>query len=142
MNAVDRKNRLDYLIQYLVKLGSDFQDIIFDCSRMLYKESLTLVFNLFVQYAPVDGGEPISREAIMNHIQELSEQDENQKSEWDKKALLILYLRNLIWEKKETKPIFHTQLVYSYMSSISSLQEYIKAVQGMQWFFNNFLIIF
>lgn len=46
------------LVHYLQQLGSDYQELIFDCSRMFYKESRQLVLELFVNYHPVDGGSP------------------------------------------------------------------------------------
>ncbi|KNB45262.1 hypothetical protein JH06_1061 [Blastocystis sp. subtype 4] len=127
--SADRKQRLQDLMHYLQQLGSDYQNLIFDCSRMFYKESRQLVLELFVGYAPTDGGEAISNQAIMEHLKELSENDTQLENEWEKNALEITFLRNLIWEKKETGSMYHTELVFLYTSSISSLEKSLNQLE-------------
>ena len=97
---------------------------------MFYKESRQLVLELFVGYAPTDGGEAISNQAIMQHLKELSENDTQLENEWEKNALEITFLRNLIWEKKETGSLYHTELVFLYTSSISSLEKSLNQLEG------------
>ena len=84
------------LIHYLQRLGSDNQELIFDCSRMFYKESRQLVLELFIGYSPVDGGDPIDREVILHHLHDLAANDAQLENEWEKNALEITYLRHCI----------------------------------------------
>lgn len=130
ITPLERKQRLQDLMHYLQQLGSDYQALIFDCSKMFYQESRQLVLELFVGYAPTDGGDPIDNKQIMNHLKELSASDTQLENEWEKNALEITFLRNLIWEKKETDSAYHTELVFLYTSSISSLQRSISQLEG------------
>lgn len=116
-------------MHYLQKLGCDYKELIFDCSRMFYKESRSLVLELFSGYEPVDGGEPIQNEEILAHLHELSEKDPTLQHPWEKNALEITFLRNLIWTKNETNSAFHTKLVFLYMSSISSLEDNVETLE-------------
>ena len=116
-------------MHYLQKLGSQYKELIFDCSEMFYKESRSLVLDLFSGYDPVDGGEPISNEAILEQLHKLSMKDSTLQHPWEQNALEITFLRNLIWSKNNTETVFHTKLVLLYMSSISSLQENVEALQ-------------
>lgn len=118
------------LVHYLQQLGSDYQELIFDCSRMFYKESRQLVLELFVNYHPVDGGQPIDCETIRQHLHELSEGDEQLKNDWEKNALEITYLRHCIGDKNEGSPNFHTRLVLLYAQSISSLSASIQTLKS------------
>ena len=129
LSAADRTKRLADLMHYLQKLGSQYKELIFDCSEMFYKESRSLVLDLFSGYDPVDGGEPISNEAILEQLHKLSMKDSTLQHPWEQNALEITFLRNLIWSKNNTETVFHTKLVLLYMSSISSLQENVEALQ-------------
>ena len=118
------------LVHYLQQLGSDYQELIFDCSRMFYKESRQLVLELFVNYHPVDGGQPIDCETIRQYLHDLSEGDEQLKNDWEKNALEITYLRHCIGDKNEGSPNFHTRLVLLYAQSISSLSASIQTLKS------------
>lgn len=96
---------------------------------MFYKESRSLVLDLFAGYDPVDGGEPIPNEAILEQLHALSMKDATLQHPWEQNALEITFLRNLIWSKNNTEAFFHTKLVLLYMSSISSLQENVEMLQ-------------
>ena len=50
LSTADRQKRLADLMHYLQKLGSDYKELIFDCSDMFYKESRSLVLDLFAGY--------------------------------------------------------------------------------------------
>ena len=84
---------------------------------------------LFAGYDPVDGGEPIANEAILEQLHALSMKDATLQHPWEQNALEITFLRNLIWSKNNTEAFFHTKLVLLYMSSISSLQENVEMLQ-------------
>lgn len=99
---------------------------------MFYKESRQLVLEMFVGYQPEDGGEPISNMTILDFLNELSKSDTQIENQWEKNALEITFLRNLIFDKKETEQDYHTKLVYLYTSSIDSLQNNIQSLQGMR----------
>ena len=129
LSSTERQKRLADLMHYLQKLGCDYKELIFDCSRMFYKESRSLVLELFSGYEPVDGGEPIQNEEILAHLHELSEKDPTLQHPWEKNALEITFLRNLIWTKNETNSAFHTKLVFLYMSSISSLEDNVQTLE-------------
>ena len=118
------------LIHYLQRLGSDYQELIFDCSRMFYKESRQLVLELFIGSSPVDGGDPIDREVILHHLHDLAANDAQLENEWEKNALEITYLRHCIGDKKETRQQFHTELVLLYARSISSLNASVQALKS------------
>lgn len=130
MTSLETKDRLNDLILYLQHLGSDYQELIFACSRMLYNESPENVRTLFVGYAPTDGGAPIENELIMNHLRELTEHDETLKYQWKKNGLVMDFLRDLIQNKNEIRSLFHTQFVYRFMESITSLQELIDVLES------------
>lgn len=117
------------LVHYLQQLGSDYQELIFDCSRMFYKESRQLVLELFVNYSPVDGGQPIDCETIRQHLHELSAGDDQLKNAWEKNALEIAYLRHAIADNSEGCSDFHTKLVLLYAQSISSLNASIESLK-------------
>lgn len=129
LSTADRQKRLADLMHYLQKLGSDYKELIFDCSDMFYQESRSLVLDLFAGYDPVDGGEPIANEAILEQLHALSMKDATLQHPWEQNALEITFLRNLIWSKNNTESFFHTKLVLLYMSSISSLQENVEMLQ-------------
>ncbi|KAK8822896.1 hypothetical protein WA556_001787, partial [Blastocystis sp. ATCC 50177/Nand II] len=129
LSPTERQQRLMDLVHYLQQLGSDYQELIFDCSRMFYKESRQLVLELFVNYHPVDGGQPIDCETIRQHLHDLSEGDEQLKNDWEKNALEITYLRHCIGDKNEGSPNFHTRLVLLYAQSISSLSASIQTLK-------------
>lgn len=129
LSAADRQKRLADLMHYLQKLGSDYKELLFDCSEMFYKESRSLVLDLFAGYDPVDGGDPIPNEAILEQLHTLSMKDTTLQHPWEQNALEITFLRNLIWSKNNTQSFFHTKLVLLYMSSISSLQENVGMLQ-------------
>lgn len=130
ISAVERQRRLQDLLHYIQRLGSDYQELIFDCSRMFYRESRQLVLELFVGYHPEDGGEPIDNLTIIQHLKELSQNDQQIESQWEKNALEITFIRNLIFDKSQTEEAYHTQLVFLYTSSIESLQKNVQSLQG------------
>ena len=130
ISPIEKQRRLQDLLHYIQKLGRDYQELIFDCSRMFYKESRQLVLELFVGYHAVDGGEAIDNKCILSHLHELSQNDKQIENQWERNALEITFLRNLIFDKENTEVEFHTQLVYLYTSSVGSLQSSVEALQG------------
>ena len=130
ISPIEKQRRLQELLHYIQKLGRDYQELIFDCSQMFYKESRQLVLELFVGYHAVDGGEAIDNKCILSHLHELSQNDKQIENQWERNALEITFLRNLIFDKENTEVEFHTQLVYLYTSSVGSLQSSVEALQG------------
>ena len=130
ISPIERQRRLQDLLHYIQRLGSDYQELIFDCSRMFYRESRQLVLELFVGYRPEDGGAPIDNLTIIDHLRELSQNDKQIENQWEKNALEITFIRNLIFDKNQTEEVYHTKLVFLYTSSIESLQMNVQSLQG------------
>ena len=130
ISPIEKQRRLQDLLHYIQKLGRDYQELIFDFSQMFYKESRQVVLELFVGYHAVDAGEAIDNKCILSHLHELSQNDKQIENQWERNALEITFLRNLIFDKENTEVEFHTQLVYLYTSSVGSLQSSVEALQG------------
>ena len=121
MSPVERRRRLEELLRYVATLGLEHQSLVFDCSRLLYAESRELALRLFLDARPAET--PLPLDAVLRQLRLLAQEDPQLALPWEKNALEITFLRNLVWNKKSEIPAVHTRLALLYAMSVQQLAE-------------------
>lgn len=118
---MERRRRLEELLRYVATLGVEHEALVLDCSRLLYAEARELALRLFLESRPAET--PLPLDTVLRQLQLLAQDDPQLAQPWEKNALEITFLRQLVWNQKSEIPAVHTKLALLYAVSVKQLAE-------------------
>ena len=119
LSPSERRRRLEELLRYVATLGVEHEPLVLDCSRLLYAEARELALQLFLPPHPDET--PLPLDTILRQLRRLAQEDPQLAKPWEKNALEITFLRQLVWEQKSEIPAVHTRLALLYAASVQQL---------------------